>query len=195
VSDYLPAVAAGDGHLFLARQTEQGQRGRDLRQRMVVDVVQVVEVGPVRDPGDLTEPAGRVRLGDLLPRLGTEDAACLARARRDEREQFGNRSQVVVDQAWMDRLAVVAPVLGAGHPVAWIRGPAAEGGGVLGRRDGITQDVTRVPERGAEPVVEASQTLQSLLADRRPTQNAGLQLGAQVPLDGFSQPGLGELSG
>ena len=54
-------------HLLLARQPEQRQRGGDLREGVVVDVVPGVEGGLVRDAGDLAEPAGRVRVGDLLP--------------------------------------------------------------------------------------------------------------------------------
>ena len=39
VREHLGAVAAGDLHLLLAWQPEQGQRGGDLREGVVVDVV------------------------------------------------------------------------------------------------------------------------------------------------------------
>jgi len=65
VREHLGAVAAGDLHLLLAWQPEQGQRGGDLGEGVVVDVVPGVEGGLVRDAGDLAEPAGRVRIGDL----------------------------------------------------------------------------------------------------------------------------------
>ena len=68
VREHPGAVAAGDLHLLLARQPEQRQRGGDLGEGVVIDVVPGVEGGLVRDAGDLAEPAGRVRVGDLLAR-------------------------------------------------------------------------------------------------------------------------------
>ena len=112
VGEHLGAVAAGDLHLLLAGQAEQRQRGGDLRQGVVVDVVPVVEGRLVRDAGDLAEPAGRVRVGDLLgegpstvrasARLAARNANSSATARRSSlisrggttlgRRRFGARS-------------------------------------------------------------------------------------------------------
>ncbi|MFI2207167.1 hypothetical protein ACH47Z_42130, partial [Streptomyces sp. NPDC020192] len=50
--DLLP-VASRDQHVLVAAQAEQGQGGGDVCERVVVDVVLVVEIALVRDAGDL----------------------------------------------------------------------------------------------------------------------------------------------
>src|SRR5437764_145246 len=69
-------VTAIDRHALGARQAGQRQRGGDLREGVIVDVVLVVEDARMRDPGDLPKPTGRVSVGDTRPGLGqiTQDA-------------------------------------------------------------------------------------------------------------------------
>jgi hypothetical protein len=190
-----PPVAPRDQHLLVAAEPEQGQSRRDLRERMVIDVVLVGEFPPVRDAGDLAEPAGRVRIGDAGPRVRSEDLTGLGGVGGDEPEQLGDRPQVVVDQAGMDR-PLGEPLLGpAGEPVGRVGGPAAEGGGLLDRLSGIGEDIARVGGGCGQPPVEADQTAHPLLADRRPAQDAGLQLGAEIPLHRIPQPRIADLGG
>ncbi|MFI5753574.1 hypothetical protein ACIBBE_49380 [Streptomyces sp. NPDC051644] len=77
---------------------------------MVVDVVLVVEFPLARDAGDLTDPAGCVRVGDPGPWGRPEHLAGLDRVGRDEREQLGDGPQIVVDLARVDRLVGEAPL-------------------------------------------------------------------------------------
>ncbi|MFD7609149.1 hypothetical protein ACFWAN_54180 [Streptomyces mirabilis] len=186
--DLLP-VAAGEDHLLVAGEPEQGKGGGDLCECVVVDVVLVVEFALVRDAGDLAEPSGRVRVGDPRPRVGTEDLAGRDGVGGDEREECGDGPQVVVDQAGVDGLRS-EPLLGASQePVGGVGVPAAEGGGQLDRVGRVAQDVEGVGE-GLQPPVEAGEAPHPLLAHRRPAQRAGLQLSAQAPLHGLPQPRL-----
>ena len=143
--EHLGAVAAGDLHLLLAGQPEQRQRGGDLGEGVVVDVVPGVEGGLVRDAGDLAEPAGRVRVGDLPARRGPQHAAGLDRVGREEREQLGDGPQVVVDQTGSHHGR--APGGSAPVAVGRVGVPAPERRGLLGRGRRVAQDVAGVGRR------------------------------------------------
>ena len=125
------------------------------------------------------------------PGRGPQHAAGLDRVGRDEREQLGDGPEVVVDQTGSHHGR--APGGSAPVAVGRVGVPAPERRGLLGRGRRVAQDVAGAVE-GRQPAVEAQQTRQPLLADGRPAQRAGLQHGAQMPLDRLAQPGLGDLA-
>ena len=103
-------------------------------------------------------------------------------------------ARIVVDQAGVDGFGVVPAVVLSGHPVGRVCGPATERGRLPGGGRGIPEHSGGIVEGGGQPVVEALQAFEPFLADGRPAQRPGFQLGAQVPLDRFPQPRQGDLS-
>ena len=63
------------------------------------------------------------------------------------------------------------------------------------RLSGIGEDIARVGGGCGQPPVEADQTAHPLLADCRPAEDAGLQLGAEIPLHRIPQPRVADLGG
>jgi hypothetical protein len=156
------AVTTGDGHLLAAGQPEQRQRGGDLRQGVIVDVVAVGQGGLVRDPCHLPEPAVGVRLGELIPWGRSEDGAGIGGVCRDEREQLGDGPQVVVYQPGVDHFGSL-PV--AAGPAGRVGVPPAERRRLLGGCRRVAEDVAGVAEGSGQPAVKAQQAGQPFLAD------------------------------
>ena len=192
----LLAVAAGDARLLTTRQPEQRQRGGDLCEGVIIDVVAVVEGRLMRDPGDLPQPAGGVGVGDGRPRRRErpEDTAGLGLVGGHEGEQLGDGSQIVVDQPGVD-LPRDPAVLAAVAAVAWIGVPPAERRGLIRRRGRVGQNLAGVVEGDRQPPVKPVQAPESFLADGGPAQSAGLQHRAQVPLDRLPEPPMGDQRG
>jgi hypothetical protein len=192
----LLAIAAGDAHLLTARQPEQRQRGGDLREGVIIDVVAVVEGRLMRNPGDLPQPAGGVGVGDGHPRCRhrPEGTAGFGLVGGHEGEQVGDGSQIVVDQPGVDlpRDPAMRPAVAA---VGWIGVPPAERRGLARCCGRVGQDLAGIVEGDRQPPVKPVQAPESFLADGGPPQRAGLQHRAQVPLDRLPEPRVGDQRG
>ena len=177
-------------HLLVAGQPEQRQRGGDLGQRVVVDVVRVVEVRA----GAVSRVTWRNQLAacaSVTSCQGERPSTVRASPRvgGDEREQLGDGAQVVVDQPWVHRLAEVAGV-DSRAPVGWVGCPPRgtprparprPAGSPRTSRGSVEQVVSQRSKR--------RRLCSPLLADRGPAQRAGFQHGAQMPFDRRAQPG------
>src|SRR5258706_3889884 len=109
--------------MVVARKAEPGQRGGDLGQSVVINIMRVVEIPPAWYAADLPEPDCSVGVGDLLPRFDTEHGPGVNGVIRDEREQLGHRANVLVDHAGLHGLAETLPLVLVVNSVAWICRP------------------------------------------------------------------------
>ena len=188
----LRAVAAGDVHLLAAGQPEQRQRGGDLRQGVVVDVVPVGQGGLVRDPGDLPEPAVGVGLGELIPRRRTRGLprASAGLAATNANSSATARRSSLISLGWTISARCRLPpdrVAGsASHRRNAAACPAAAAGSPRTSRGSVKTADSHRSKR--------SRHGQPFLADGRPPQGTGLQHRAQVPFDRIAQPRAGDLA-
>ena len=154
-------------------------RGGDLCQRVVVDVVHLVdELGlPLPFAAGLPRPGGGMRLGEAVPRRGDPGPAVLPPGCPAGTPSTERRWQIAVDAPH-----AASVLLPRGRPVPRVARPLPER-----RRKGPAACAGSPPRRGGveggKPAVEPQQASIRLSQDRGPRQRAGLQPRAERPFD------------